>query len=301
MKQVLDTPAKSRPPLDDNCFAPADRFTTDELAFVWLTACHVVKKADAQRTKNAPESQWCSFIVAPILDLIHQLHCDTGGDPQLEVLDISTTSIDPIDLCPFHDNPEVWRVLNKKIDFGIGLNIPYEQRMALTNGTYLYSHPQKLGTSINQTSSWVNYVPIFVNIEVKRKNVPDDPMIQLGAWVAAEFKKRELEGYDICMPVFAIEIEEDTWNLYIAYATRSPPNHLVFMGPESMGDTKSHQGVFKILHVLAGLAKWGNTEYRAWFEREVFQRHQTGQLFSRWTFWIHWILQSVYPNTIPPW
>jgi hypothetical protein len=35
---------------------------------------------------------------------------------------------------------------------------------------------------------------MFVNIEGKRKNVPEDPMIQLGAWVAAEFKKRKLEG-----------------------------------------------------------------------------------------------------------
>jgi len=64
----------------------------------------------------------------------------------------------------------------------------------LTKGIYRVNHPHKLGTSINQTSSWVNYVPMFVNIEGKRKNVPEDPMIQLGAWVAAEFKKRKLEG-----------------------------------------------------------------------------------------------------------
>lgn len=280
MKQVLDTPAKSRPPLDNNSFALTDHYTIEELAFVWPTVCHVIKKGDAQRTKNAPESQWCSFIVAPILDLIHQHHCDVGGDPQLEVLDMSTTFIDPIDLCPFHDSSEVWRVLNKRIDFGIGLNISYEQRTTLTKGNYRYNHPQKLGTSINQTSSWANYVPIFLNIEVKRKHVPVDPMIQLGAWVAAEFKKRELEGYDVHMPVFAIELEEDTWNLYIVYVTRFPPNHLVFMGPESMGDTKSHQGVFKILHVLNGLAEWAKTEYRAWFEREVLKRHQSGQQFT---------------------
>jgi hypothetical protein len=49
MKQVLDTPVKLRPPLDGNSFAPADRFTTDELSFVWPTACHVVKKTDAMR------------------------------------------------------------------------------------------------------------------------------------------------------------------------------------------------------------------------------------------------------------
>jgi hypothetical protein len=279
MRQVSDTPAKSQPPVDDSNFALADHFTTEDLAFIWTTMCNVVKKANAQRTKNAPESQWCSFIVAPILDLLYQLHCYTDGKPQLEVLDISTTSIDPIDLCPYHENPEVWRILNKKVDFVIGLSIDYEQKRLLQIGTYEYPHPHKHGTSINQTSSWANYVPIFLNIEMK-KNVSDDPMIQLGAWVAAEFKKRESEGYDISMPVFAIDIEEDIWNLHISYATGTSPNQLVFMGPESMGDTKSHQGVFKILHVLNGLVEWGNTEYRAWFEREVLPKHQTIQSSS---------------------
>lgn len=277
MRLVLDTPAKSRPPTDDSNFALVNHFIAEDLAFVWTAICHIVKKADAQRTKNAPESQWCSFIVAPILDLLYHLHCYTDGEPQLEVLDVSTTSIDPIDLCPYHENPEVWRILNKKIDFMIGLSIPYEQKSSLQSGTYGYPHPQKPGTSINQTSSWANYVPTFLNIEVKKKNVSDDPMIQLGAWVAAEFRKRELEGYDISMPVFAIDIEEDTWNLYIGYAPGPSPNHLVFMGPESMGDTKSHQGAFKILHVLNGLVEWGNTEYRARFEREVLPKHQIQQ------------------------
>ena len=275
MRQVLDTPARTRPPPDDNSLALTDRYTAEDLAVVWTTVCRVVEHASAQRMGSAPESQWCSFMVAPMLDLLRHLHRLADGEPKLEVLDISTTSIDPLDLCPYHENPEVWRILNKKIDFAIGLNIPREQKTALQNGTYGYPHLQRLGTSINQTSSWVNCVPMFINIEVKKKNASDDPMIQIGAWVAAEFRKRELEGYGISMPFFAIEIEEDMWNLYIGYATGSTPNHLVFMGPESMGDTKSHQGTFKILHVLNGLAEWGNSEYRAWFETEVLRKPQT--------------------------
>jgi hypothetical protein len=275
MRQLLDTPAKSRPPPDDNSLALTNCYTADDLNFIWTTVCRVVKKASAQRTKNGPESQWCSFIVAPILDLLHELHRDAEGESLLETLDVSTTSIDPIALCPYHENPEVWRILNKKIDFAIGLNIPYGQKCTLQNGTYSYAHPQKLGTSINQTSSWANYIPIFVNIEVKKKNVSDDPMIQIGAWVAAEFKKRELEGYDNKMPAFAIEVEEDMWNLYIVYANGSTSHDLVCLGPESMGDTRSHQGVFKLIHVLNGVAEWGDTEYRAWFEKEILTKYQS--------------------------
>jgi hypothetical protein len=62
---------------------------------------------------------------------------------------------------------------------------------------------------------------MFVNIEVKKKNDSDDPMVQIGAWVGAESKKRELEGYDIEIPMFAMEVEEDMWNLYIVYASGS--------------------------------------------------------------------------------
>jgi hypothetical protein len=76
------------------------------------------------------------------------------------------------------------------------------------------------------------------------------------------------------MPMFAIEVEEDMWKLYIVYASGSTLNDLVCLGPESMGDTKSHQGVFKLLHVLNGLAQWGNIEYRAWFEKEVLMKCQ---------------------------
>jgi len=270
MKEALDTPAKSRPPIDDNVFASSNHPTQDNLVYTWVTACDVVKQADHQRSKSSPEAQWCSFVIAPILNLLNH----TANDCQLEILDLSTTSIEPTTLCPFQEDPAISKYLNKRIDFGLGLKIPYEQRLALTNGAFQTSNSHNITTSINQTSTFVNYVPMFVSIEVKRKHVSEDPMIQLGAWVAADFRKRLLEGYDMGMPVFAIEIEEDRWSLYIVYATSSSPDHLVFIGPVPMGDSQSHQGVFKILHVLAGLAEWANTEYRPWFEREVLQRHR---------------------------
>jgi hypothetical protein len=76
----------------------------------------------------------------------------------------------PIDLCPYQQNPEVWKILNKRIDFAIGLNISRGQKIALKNGSYGYPHPHQPGTSIDQTSSWVDHVPMFVNIKVKKKS-----------------------------------------------------------------------------------------------------------------------------------
>lgn len=62
----------------------------------------------------------------------------------------------------------------------------------------------------------------------------------------------DLEGYDIEIRVFEIKIKEDLWNLYIFYARGSTSIDLVLLRAKSMGDTKSHQGIFKMIHVLNG-------------------------------------------------
>ena len=71
------------------------------------------------------------------------------------------------------------------------------------------------------------------------------------------------------MHVFAIEVEEDVWNLYVGSASSTTSNHLTFPGLESVGNTRGHQGIFKIVQVFSGLAEWVSSEYRAWFGREV--------------------------------
>lgn len=74
---------------------------------------------------------------------------------------------------------------------------------------------------------------MFVNIKVKRRYVVKDRAIQLGSWIAAEFRKRLIEGWtdiekngSLGSPVFAIEIETDAWLVYVrqcsAHATQSP-------------------------------------------------------------------------------
>ena len=50
---------------------------------------------------------------------------------------------------------------------------------------------------------------MFANIEVKNSNTDRDPLIQLGAWVTAEFNKPRMEGFNLNMPVLAIENERD--------------------------------------------------------------------------------------------
>ena len=44
------------------------------------------------------------------------------------------------------------------------------------------------------------------------------------------------------------------------------------MGPYDLGNTKSIQGTWQILYKLDVILRWGENEYRAWFEAEVMTK-----------------------------
>lgn len=52
---------------------------------------------------------------------------------------------------------------------------------------------------------------------IKKRHTTADPQVQLAVWIAAEFKKRFIEGYGRSMPVIGITVEGQRWELYIAY------------------------------------------------------------------------------------
>lgn len=104
-------------------------------------------------------------------------------------------------------------------------------------------------------------------MEVKKKYQNRDPLIQLGSWVAAELRKRRAEGWPMEMPVVAIAIDQDEWQLYIVHHVPKDDGsfEVRFIGPRSMGNTLDYEGIFRILYVLCSLAKWGEEVYRPWF------------------------------------
>lgn len=167
--------------------------------------------------------------------------------------------------------------LNKKIDGAIGLSlIPFETD-ALTNASY-----NDASSSINPVlGEFMNYTPFFVHIEIKRPHTTKVPLVQLGVWAAAEFSKREFEGYALDMPIVSISIVGDIWELWVSYPegvneeddteTYGP---CVLMGPVKIGDTMGTSGVFSILHFLCLCADWGLKEYRTWFDKEILKRYK---------------------------
>ena len=173
-----------------------------------------------------------------------------------------------------YSSDDYFKDLDKRIDCALGLGLEEEEKDTLRRGVY---DIEDAHDSINQTSSVFNFIPMFLNIEVKREHSDQDPLIQLAAWISAEFEKRRIEHYSLDMPVLAIQIVGDQWDLYMVYADEGLADGgafgLRFMGPRSLGSTRSLQDCFKLLDGLCRCADWGVGKYRSWFRKEVLEKY----------------------------
>ena len=43
------------------------------------------------------------------------------------------------------------------------------------------------------------------------------------------------------------------------------------IGPMTMGDTKTINGIYRIIYRLHTLIKWGTTKYQTWFQDNVME------------------------------
>lgn len=191
----------------------------------------------------------------------------------------TTTKISPPELCSYADQDE-FKDLAKRIDAALGLCLDEDETEQLERGRY-----NGLGSSINQTQSFVNLVPLFLNIEVKRRHQDVDPLIQLGAWISAEFEKRRVEQYPLDMPTLALEVDGDSWELHIVNAVQFKVPSLVnksqiddyklqFLGSIDVGTTKDLAGAFKILDTLRRCIEWGNGPFRDWVGQNIISQYK---------------------------
>lgn len=180
-------------------------------------------------------------------------------------------------LCPTSPG-NVFTDANKKIDYALALDITVDEERRLSTGGSRYRVPGP--ASINQTYGCTAFNPMFANFEVKVGEI--DPLIQLGTWTAAEYEKRQLEGYPLHIPIPVIAIYGDQWKFWIAYSIKVPakqrqqggkPYRVQFAGPKDMGNTWSIEGVFRILHVLKALVRWGVDVYEPEYFMKVLGKY----------------------------
>lgn len=185
------------------------------------------------------------------------------------------TEISPAELVPFSKDPALYRDLDKRIDYIVGLDLHRTTLKTLRRTECCTAAP-----SINQTALFAIETPIFLNIEVKRRHVARDPTVQLAAWIAAEFTKRRYEEWDLAFPVFAVEIDGDNWLLRVAAARVVPTEEglttlpedeyeLFFFGPLALGNTLTLEGLKRLLANLIDITKWGQSEFRTWWRANI--------------------------------
>ncbi|KAL9006050.1 MAG: hypothetical protein Q9188_001177 [Gyalolechia gomerana] len=245
-------------------------------SFAWHPADHemirehifdIHRMADEWRNK-CDEDYWTEVVVAPLMHLVRKMtdfhhDQDKRNAPRLSVINLKTREIKPDTLITTSD-ADLFKALNMKIDLAIGLRLFRFQEEILQTRSYIVNPAYP---SINQVQSCFNFTPMFVHTEVKKKHQNRDVLIQLGAWVAAEFNKRHRERWPLEIPVVAIAIEQDEWHLYIVHHVPGSEGtfKLRFVGPVSIGTTVHYDGIFRILFVLCTLGKWGDNVYRQWF------------------------------------
>ncbi|KAF2737239.1 hypothetical protein EJ04DRAFT_510578 [Polyplosphaeria fusca] len=241
--------------------------------FVKRTLDFAAKEAQICQQTQPPESQWISKVAMPMLNLfehtalgsasLEERGKSTSSD-SVAAFDIRTTEISS-DYVPTSTYPTL-RDLDRKIDVALGLRLSRRTLRRL----------QDEHTSINQTASFVNFTPLFLNIEVKRNYGAQDPLIQLGVWTAAEFEKRWAEKWDMGMPALAVEIDGPLWNLYVVAAKEKESDtvldfELSIVGPVELGSSRDRRSLQNLFDNLCVVVQWARTEYLGWFERCVVE------------------------------
>jgi hypothetical protein len=245
---------------------------------LWGEVMRLEKEAAECGTYNAHETDWFHQVVHPLLTLSLASRSET-----LSYRSVDTLSIAPSYLLPLSRSTNS-PISLKRID-GI-LTLTSSKDRADNAFTRMDLPPDK--RSVNQTTMPYHCDrPVAVGVEVKRERGVD-PLMQLGIWVAAGWKKRIMDqdvrvgsdgGAEDCrdgpeydegevMPGLAIS--GHTWDLHISYLSNK--NEIILLGPILLGRTDTLLGIFQILAALTEIAKWAERDFADWFERVVWGR-----------------------------
>ncbi|KAL8992390.1 MAG: hypothetical protein Q9188_007598, partial [Gyalolechia gomerana] len=102
--------------------------------------------------------------------------------------------------------------VSKMVDWCLGLQLGWEDE-TIINRAFSTVRPNM--RSLNQSLSFIDMVPLFVDIEIKKTNPGRDPEVQLAIWKCAALKKMREMAWDTSMPMPGIVIEGHNWSYYI--------------------------------------------------------------------------------------
>ena len=108
------------------------------------------------------------------------------------------------------------------IDYALGLQLDEKELSVVKNA---YRQMADWEQSLNQTVNYMKDVPMFVDVEVKKRNAAVVPEVQLAIWAGALYNKRKLMKWDRSMPIPGIVVDGHHWDCYITF--EQSPDKLV--------------------------------------------------------------------------
>ncbi|KAL8726540.1 MAG: hypothetical protein Q9166_006647 [cf. Caloplaca sp. 2 TL-2023] len=301
------TPRKTRDAPLKNEFMPDDNmsYPPGDLGHMKRRVDRVLNKAAWNHRKKVHEGQWGAVAHS----LLEELALWPVGET-LTILNTERCTINPVELHTVMPNgkpllatdsasiksrsskaekseaddsqAEQDPTVSKIVDWCLGLELDWEDE-TIINRAFSTVRPNM--RSLNQSLSFIDQVPIFLDIEIKKTNPGRDPEVQLAIWACAALKKKREMTWDTSMPMPGIVIEGHNWSYYVFVEIKKDlvclkPHLLhyirpvltvrqIMIGPHAMGSTLSLVGVWTIVYRLNLLMEWGTTTYKKWFADQV--------------------------------
>lgn len=103
--------------------------------------------------------------------------------------------------------------MGRMIDYCVGLKLSEDEKDIVTGAFRSLPYQQN---TLNQTLSYI-HSPLFIDIEMKKRNQLRPPEVRLSIWACAALRKRQQHGWNTELPMPAITIEGHTWTYFLSF------------------------------------------------------------------------------------
>lgn len=202
-----------------------------------------------------------------------------NGNPLIYSTEVGSTTENSIET---DSNP---KDVKRMVDWCVALSLGWKDEDILEDA-FATLNPNEC--SLNQSLSCISRSPVFLDVELKKKQPATDPEVALAIWASGALQKKIHHGWDTTLPMPAITIEGHLWHWYMFVPTKRASKNAMglvrtscgrlltklicvqlMLGPFPMGTTANLVGAWEIVYRLNILIKWGTTTYRKWFQEQV--------------------------------
>ncbi|KAI0146892.1 hypothetical protein GGR57DRAFT_285745 [Xylariaceae sp. FL1272] len=260
----------------------SDRFANARVVF---TMSATIYKEYAPRKRIQPTAGFVTRSIPPLSLPQPYTHAAIGAAGSIAESTLSTTGRSEIEI----DGVTYNRSDSKKVDYALVVDIkdnaPLRKVMNFVWNECLY---RDLLPHINQSLyTPLQLSPIACSIDTKKELNLANPLVQLGTWVAAWYKRmRILRNYlldtveelpkqtqDARLPTtLLVHVVNDDWRLYFVCDRGT---YIDVCGPLDIGSTSDMMNIYILLTSLEAIKDWIETIFRQgleqWFMCEYFQ------------------------------